>query len=127
MQNNQQNNKENNQNIQNIQNIQTNNGQRIVVNFVPGTGRRILQPTNQAPHQNPQHGQQPPRLQCQQPPFRVQIPQQQPLRQGIQVQQQVSSDFKRQKIMVSTASNIIRMVVKQPQNPVIIVSVLNMK
>ena len=152
MQNNQQNNKENNQNIQNIQ---TNNGQRIVVNFVPGTGRRILQPTNQAPHQNPQHAyqwtqfQQPPfrvqipaqipqqhvqplRQGIQAAPFRVQIPQQQPLRQGIQtvqVQQHVSSDFKRQKIMVSTASNVIKMVqvVKQPQNPVIIVSVLNMK
>ena len=65
--------------------------------------------------------------QFQRPPFQVQIPQQQqPLRQGIQVQQQVSSDFKRQKIMGSTTSNVIKMVqvVKQPQNPVIIVSVL---
>ena len=174
MQNNQQNNKENNQNIQNIQ---TNNGQRIVVNFVPGTGRRILQPTNQAPHRQPlqytyqwPHGQQPPRPQFQQPPqqlqhplrwqiqgqghltfpqrppspflhqqmqpihqqihqppsiFQPQIPQQQPPRQGFQVQQQVSSDFKRQK--VSTASNVIKIVQvgKQPQKPVIIVSIFS--
>ena len=78
MQNNQQNNKENNQNIQNVQ---TNNGQRIVVNFVPGTGRRILQPTNQAPQRQPlqytyqwPHGQQPPRPQFQQPPQQLQHP-----------------------------------------------------
>ena len=144
---------------------------------MPGTGRRILQPTNQAPHRQPlqytyqwPHGQQPPRPQFQQPPqqlqhplrwqiqehghlsfhqrppspflhqqmqpihqqihqppsiFQPQIPQQQPPRQGFQVQQQVSSDFKRQK--VSTASNVIKIVQvgKQPQKPVIIVSIFS--
>ena len=64
--------------------------------------------------------------QIHQPPsiFQPQIPQQQPPRQGFQVQQQVSSDFKRQKVL--TASNVIKIVQvgKQPQKPVIIVSIL---